>query len=51
MRLEIMNQIDGVEFSACFARREIADFDGVPGNVISLADLKKISKPRIEQKT
>ena len=41
MRLEIMNKIDGVEFADCFSRREVVDFGGVLGNVISLSDLKQ----------
>jgi len=40
MRLEVMNAIDGVEFGACYGRRIVVDVDGVPVNVISLADLK-----------
>lgn len=40
MRLEVMNAIDGVEFSTCYQRRVVADVDGVPVNIISLPDLK-----------
>jgi hypothetical protein len=42
MRLEVMNTIDGVEFSDCFARREqtVLD-DAIPVNLISLDDLKR----------
>ena len=41
MRLEVMNATDGVEFTECYARRNIVELDGTPVNVISLADLKK----------
>lgn len=39
LRLEILNQIDGVDFDACFERREVIEFDGLFISVISLADL------------
>jgi len=41
MRLELMNQIDGVEFAECFARRNVVNLDGVDANLISLDDLKQ----------
>ena len=40
MRLEIQTDISGVEFSACFARRERVALGDVTVNLISLADLK-----------
>ena len=39
MRIEITNQIDGVEFSDCHSRRLIAQIDGLDIPVISLEDL------------
>jgi hypothetical protein len=39
-RIEVMTTIDGVEFEPCRARAFACDLDGVPVNVISLADLK-----------
>ena len=41
MRLEVMNAIDGVEFTECYSRRNIVELDGTLVNLISLADLKK----------
>ena len=41
MRLEVMNAIDGVEFTECYARRNAVELDGTLVNMISLADLKK----------
>ncbi len=41
MRIEIFNVIDGVQFSDCYERREIADFDGLKVPVIALDDLIK----------
>ena len=38
-RIEILNQIDGVEFAECVKRKEMADFDDVIVPVISREDL------------
>lgn len=38
-RIEILNQIDGVEFAECVKRKEMADFDDVIVPVISRDDL------------
>jgi hypothetical protein len=38
VRLEILSSIDGVDFSDCYPRRQVAEIDGV--EVIGLADLK-----------
>lgn len=50
-RLEILTSISGVEFADCFARCVVAQWEEVPVNIISLADLrinKKASgRPRI----
>ena len=38
-RIEIINEISGVEFADCVTRKETADFDDVPVPVIALEDL------------
>ena len=40
-RIEIMMSVDGVESEACYAAREIATWDDVRVNVISLEHLKQ----------
>ena len=40
VRIEVLNEIDGVEFAECFLRCKSVDIDGVPVNLISLADLR-----------
>ena len=40
-RLEVLTSISGVEFSDCYARRQIANIDGVAVPVIQLEDLKR----------
>jgi predicted nucleotidyltransferase len=40
MRLEILNQIDGVEFLDCYPRRLEVAIDGEHVDLISLADLR-----------
>jgi len=40
LRIEIHTAISGVEFDACFERRERADVHGTTVNVIAFADLK-----------
>ena len=44
LRFDIINHIDGVSFSECYARRIQADIDGILVNLISLADLKTNKK-------
>jgi predicted nucleotidyltransferase len=44
VRLEIMTDISGIEFSACYARRKRATFDGVRLNLIGFDDLIKNKK-------
>jgi len=39
MRLEILNEIDGVDFEQCYANRNEVDLGGIKANVISLAHL------------
>lgn len=38
-RIEILNQISGVDFAGCIQRKELADFDGLAVPVIALDDL------------
>jgi predicted nucleotidyltransferase len=40
VRIEIATTISGVNFSDCFAQREVAELDGVKTNLISLTHLK-----------
>jgi predicted nucleotidyltransferase len=44
MRLEILNEIDGVEFEDCYANRNEVDLGGVKANVISLTHLLQNKK-------
>ncbi len=39
-RIDLLTSIDGVEFSACYARRIALTFDGVPLNFIAVEDFK-----------
>ena len=41
LRLEILTSISGVEFEQCYARREVADVEGILVPVIRLDDLKR----------
>jgi len=41
IRIELLTSISGVEFADCFARRLLAEVDGVPVNLINLDDLKQ----------
>ncbi len=38
-RIEILNQISGIEFAECVLRKQMADFDGLMVPVIALEDL------------
>ena len=40
IRIEVLNDIDGVEFQACFVRSSTVEMDGIEVNLISLADLR-----------
>jgi hypothetical protein len=40
LRIEIQTVISGVEFEECYARRVLAELDGIPVPVISADDLK-----------
>ncbi len=39
-RLEVINQIDGVDFDECFTEKETTELDSVLANIISLKHLK-----------
>ena len=39
-RIEVSTYIDGVNFDDCYDEREVADFDGVQVNLLSLRHLK-----------
>ena len=41
MRIEVLTEIDGVDFATCYAAREVATLDGLPVNLISLRHLRK----------
>jgi predicted nucleotidyltransferase len=41
LRLEILTSISGVDFDECYARRELAEVDGILVPVIRLEDLKR----------
>ena len=41
LRLEILTSISGVVFEDCYARRELADVEGILVPVIRLDDLKR----------
>ncbi|MDB5328845.1 MAG: hypothetical protein JWM57_4414 [Phycisphaerales bacterium] len=40
IRIDLLTGPSGVEFSACYARRQVAEVDGVEIPIISLADLR-----------
>ncbi|MCA9013112.1 MAG: hypothetical protein KDB01_25350 [Planctomycetaceae bacterium] len=40
VRIEVMNEIDGVTFDDCRSGRVLTEFDGLPVHVIGLADLR-----------
>ena len=44
VRIEILTGASGVEFAACYSRRELADLGGIAVNFISLDDLKANKK-------
>jgi hypothetical protein len=41
LRLEILTSISGVDFEECYARRELAEIEGILVPVIRLEDLKR----------
>ena len=40
IRIEVLNDIDGVEFHDCFVRSSTVEMDGIPVHLISLTDLR-----------
>ena len=44
LRLEVLKEIDGVEFRECYGRRIVDNLDGVEVSIISLRDLRKNKK-------
>ena len=44
VRIEILNEISGVDFEECFERRDTTKVDEVAVNIISLDDLKRNKK-------
>ena len=53
LRIEVLTDISGVEFSACWNARETAVIDDLPVNIINLDDLKqnKQASGRLKDKT
>ncbi|MEE9368051.1 MAG: nucleotidyltransferase [Pontiella sp.] len=41
VRIEVLNEIDGVQFDECFSSGTEVEIDGIPIKLISLADLRK----------
>lgn len=41
MRIEVLTEIDGVDFAECFAAREVVALDGLNVNLISLRHLRR----------
>jgi predicted nucleotidyltransferase len=41
VRIEVLNEIDGVDFYECYSRCNPVQIDGMPVNLISLADLRR----------
>ena len=44
LRIEILNEISGVEFSECHARRQMVELGGVSVPLIGLKDLQRNKK-------
>jgi len=44
IRIEIISEIDGVEFNTCYTNRVVAKIDGLNVNIIDLENLKKNKK-------
>lgn len=40
LRLELLKEVDGVEFGSCFERRVVDTLDGIEVSIISLRDLR-----------
>ena len=44
VRLEVITDASGVNFSDCYSRKQVIEIDGIPINFISLQDLKTNKK-------
>lgn len=44
VRIEVMTSVSGVDFADCYARRIVADIDGIAVSLIDIADLKRNKK-------
>ncbi len=44
VRIEILNEISGVQFDECFKHRDIAQVDDIAINILALDDLKQNKK-------
>ena len=44
VRLEVITDASGVNFSDCYSRKQVIEVDGIPINFISLQDLKTNKK-------
>lgn len=44
LRIEIQTSVSGIDFAECWRNRTAAEIDGVPVNLIGLADLKANKK-------
>ena len=44
LRIEVLNDISGVEFAECYGRRNVVNIDGTSVPLISLEDLKRNKK-------
>jgi hypothetical protein len=43
-RIDLLTDVSGLDFDECYAKRTVAEIDGIPVNVIGLKDLKKNKK-------
>lgn len=50
VRIEVLNEIDGVEFHECFSRCKPVQIDGIFVNLISLEDLRRNKKAAARHK-
>ena len=41
LQIDILTDVSGVTFKACYKKRALAEIDGVKVNIISLKDLRK----------
>jgi len=50
-RIEVITTLSGVEFDECYSKRYEVILDGIPVQMISLEDLKKINSQQVVLKT